>query len=72
MKILSLIVTLTTFFLAGCVSPDQENYNETGSIGALVSQDVGFDGNVCRYDNGQTVYTQSNCPSTVRNSVYTR
>jgi hypothetical protein len=59
--------------LTACASRETvATYNTTGPSGALVSQQVGFDANICRYDTGLTIYVLGNCPPSVRTNVYTR
>lgn len=65
-------VVLLTSLLAGCAGNEAATYNTTGPSGALVSQQVGFDANICRYDTGLTLYTQGTCPAEARTNVYTR
>ena len=59
-------------FLTACTTPPVSTYNTTGPTGSLTSQQVTFNGNVCRYDTGLTIYTQGNCPAAVKSNVYTR
>jgi len=66
-RLFSLII-----FLTACTTPPVSTYNTTGPTGSLINQQVTFNGNVCHYDTGLTIYTQSDCPPTVKSNVYTR
>lgn len=68
-----MLAAAATIPLAACATEELAvEYNTTGPTGALVRQEVGFDSYVCYYDSGLVIYTQGNCPPSVRSNVFTR
>ena len=69
----TVLILVIALLLVSCASRETvTTYNTTGPAGSLVSQQIGFDTNICRYDTGLTIYTQGNCPPSVRTNVYKR
>lgn len=64
--------TILAALLSACATNPTETYNTTGPTGSLERQELTFNGRVCHYNTGLTIYTQGNCPATVQSNVYTR
>lgn len=71
MKLKYLTFTMI-YLMSACATNPPADYNTAGATGSLISQELGVGSNICRYDTGLTIFTQSNCPPQVRASVYTR
>ena len=68
----TLLVPALLALLVSCASQPPADYNQTGSQGALLRQELGVESNICYYDTGLKIYVQGNCPASVRASVFQR